>query len=306
MHVPWTPSDLPPHEPSKATANNKPRTHSIFSSSASRKHSDASSFHRRKSTFSITSALDAEYDARTNAQEQSNFFAKLPFELRTMVYEYVMGQEVVHLTLGSKKRFGHFICEDADEDFAGTLRECRCKVLVGGKQGQRLDQGGVNLLRTCRRLYSEVIPGLYRPHSFSLLHSTHLLYLPARLPQPRIDSIRTLHLRWPIRGMPYLRRDSSSKRIAYPEDTKNWERGWSVLAGMVGLRQLHVVVIDPSPGGIWESRWLAQEEKLLGPVRQVTRPERFELVLPFDTCWTGWDMGSSNVVLRTPGHGVVV
>lgn len=75
------------------------------------------------------------------------FFAKLPLELRTMVYEYVMSEGVVHLTMGSKKRFGHFVCEEE----AG--RECGCRVLVGGgREGGRLDRGCGGLVRVCRRV----------------------------------------------------------------------------------------------------------------------------------------------------------
>jgi hypothetical protein len=36
----------------------------------------------------------------------------LPLEIRKMIYEFVMGEETVHLTFGSKKRFGNFICEE--------------------------------------------------------------------------------------------------------------------------------------------------------------------------------------------------
>jgi hypothetical protein len=64
-----------------------------------------------------------------------------------MVYEYVMGEETIHLTMGSKKRFGHFVCEDE----AGG-RECGCRVLVGGREGERLSSACVRMLRTCRRM----------------------------------------------------------------------------------------------------------------------------------------------------------
>ena len=152
--------------------------------------------------------------------------------------------------------------------------------------------------------YSESIPHLYRPHTFSLLHLTHLLYLPSRLPQPRINSIRTLRLRWAIRALPYLRR-GPTQRLAYREDTANWERGWGILAGMKGLRDLYVVLVDPSPQGMWERSWVELEEQLLAPVREVKGPRWFEVVLPFATCRTDWDMGESRVVLRKPEGGGV-
>jgi hypothetical protein len=147
--------------------------------------------------------------------------------------------------------------------------------------------------------YSESIPHLYRPHAFSLLHPTHLLYLPTRLPPQRINSIRTLRLRWAIRALPYLRR-GPAQRLAYHEDSANWTRGWSILAGMTGLRDLYVVLVDPTPQRMWERHWLELEEQLLAPVKLVVRPRLCEVVLPFATCRTDWDMGESRVVLRKP------
>jgi hypothetical protein len=66
------------------------------------------------------------------------------------VYEYLMGEETVHLTIGSKKRFGHFVCE---EEGRGNQKECGCRVLVGGgREGVRLNAGCMGVLRVCRRM----------------------------------------------------------------------------------------------------------------------------------------------------------
>lgn len=67
------------------------------------------------------------------------------------MFAYVYGEETIHLTMGSKKKIGHFVCEDKDA-VAHELRECSCRILVGGRATQRLDMGGVALLRTCRRV----------------------------------------------------------------------------------------------------------------------------------------------------------
>lgn len=72
---------------------------------------------------------------------------------------------------------------------------------------------------------------------------------------------------------------------------------------MTGLRELYVVLADPSPQGMWERNWLELEEQLLKPLTNVTRPERFEVMLPFARCGVDWDMGESRVVLRKPDGG---
>jgi hypothetical protein len=69
---------------------------------------------------------------------------------------------------------------------------------------------------------------------------------------------------------------------------------------MTGLRDLYVVLIDPTPQRMWERHWLELEEQLLAPVKLVVRPRLCEVVLPFATCRTDWDMGESRVVLRKP------
>lgn len=144
------------------------------------------------------------------------------------------------------------------------------------------------------------MPHLYNPHTFSLLHITHLLYLPSRLPQPRLNAMRTLRLRWTVRALPYFRRTSNAKHYAYPEDTANWEKAWEILAGMEGLKDLRVVLLDPSRDGIWEGHWLELEHLLLEPVKKVVRPRCFEIMLPYATCGLDWDMGESRCVLRRP------
>jgi len=289
----WTPSDMPSTDPSTS----KPKSRNPFSLKAS--PPEHGIVRPRASTISLTSEPDVDIDARTHAQGQSDFFTRLPLELRQLVYEHVMGAEIVHLTLSTKKkRFGHFLC-DSEGDGG---REYMCRVLVFGKKGARLYPGGPTVLRACRRMYSEAISYLYRAHTFSLLHITHLLYLPASIPQPRLNSIRTLHLRWAIRALPYMSRGPSN-RVVYRDDTANWEKAWTIIANMQGLRHLRVILMDPSPQWLWQSEWMELEDMLLDSVRMVTKPRDAIVVLPYPSCRTDWDMGESTVKLRIFGNG---
>jgi hypothetical protein len=149
--VRWTPHDIPSHEStskSKMRSRFSLRSSSLASSSAL---AYRRSVKKRRSTISLTSISDPELDARTLQQGQSMFFARLPIEIRRIVYEYVMGDEMVHLTLSTKQRFGHFVCEGSDEE--SKSEGCGCKVLVGGKQGTKLNGACTQLVRVCRRLY---------------------------------------------------------------------------------------------------------------------------------------------------------
>jgi hypothetical protein len=140
--VRWVPSDIPSQDASKPKKSRNP-----FSNKLQPALSD-DSIRLRKSTVSLSSEPDADMDARTHAQGQSMFFANLPLEIRKIVYEYVMGEQTLHLTMGSKKRFKHFVCEDGKVG----QKECRCRVLVGGREGERLERACVSVLRTCRRM----------------------------------------------------------------------------------------------------------------------------------------------------------
>jgi hypothetical protein len=84
----------------------------------------------------------------------------------------------------------------------------------------------------------------------------------------------------------------------------NWERGWGIIAGLQGLKNLYVAVVDPRIHNMWQGSWLEFEELLLKPVKEVVRPRTFELMLPFASCGVGWDMGESRCVLRKPQNRV--
>lgn len=145
----WVPHDLPSQDSAKQRQPKKSRN--PFSSKSSSTESRHGTIRARKSTISLNSEPDPELDARTLAQGQSMFFAMLPLEIRKIVYEYVMGEETVHLTMGSKKRFGHFVCEDCGGE-GMDAGECRCRVLVGGREGERLCGACVRMLVVCRRM----------------------------------------------------------------------------------------------------------------------------------------------------------
>ena len=83
--------------------------------------------------------------------------ARLPLELRRMVYAYLYESEAIHLTVGEKKdklgrreqRFGNFICT---QQHIGT---CTCRVVVAGSALETslpaLDAAQLGLARCCRR-----------------------------------------------------------------------------------------------------------------------------------------------------------
>lgn len=96
---------------------------------------------RRKS--STISLLNAEGAHKARDQMQSPFFAKLPAEVRLLIYEYVAGEgETVHLTLGlgsRKMRYGHFVCPHRNPSWTETIGEAG--VIGEGDVDEEVDLG---------------------------------------------------------------------------------------------------------------------------------------------------------------------
>jgi hypothetical protein len=170
----WEPSDIRSEDPgqrsnsgarnSPADTKDKPNERITFhirsSSSATppNRVQDTQLLRPRKSAISLTSISDPELDARTDFQWQSTFFAKLPLEIRRMVYGYLYEGETIHLTVGEKKdrigrkeaKFGNFICTQEH------IGQCTCRVVVAGSPLEtslpQLDGGHLALVRSCRRM----------------------------------------------------------------------------------------------------------------------------------------------------------
>jgi len=165
----WAPHDIPSSEPSSS----KPKSRNPFSLKSSTPDHVATRPRKSFKSVNSRSKYNVEVDARAHAQQQQSlFFARLPIELRRIVYEYVMGEEVVHLTLSTKRRYGHFVCDGVEEG-SGRGKQCTCRVLVGGRKGSRLDGACISLLRACKLMYVSNSLFGYRPlrMRYSVPHS---------------------------------------------------------------------------------------------------------------------------------------
>jgi hypothetical protein len=161
----WLPNDLfvpdveSPHQSDSSSRIFSRRKIALHRGDTDKKRKDAKRnnappYYRKHNLSGIKLPGD-DGEILTHAQAQSLFFAKLPRELRDMVYSFVIGDApVVHLMLGAKKqRFTHFLCCEEMERGQGN-RQCGCSVFnLGGRRGSRLDGGILGLMRGCRRLY---------------------------------------------------------------------------------------------------------------------------------------------------------
>ncbi|KAF2628370.1 hypothetical protein BU25DRAFT_420853 [Macroventuria anomochaeta] len=156
------------------------------------------------------------------------------------------------------------------------------------------------MLRTCRQIYSEAIEYLYTANTFSLStwdddHPT-LDYMSYYFLPHRLTQIRALRIDWEVDSFYHDRHRTTSGLL----HLEAWKQSWGALRAMTGLRQLRVVlyfrwrdVLD-----CYEDYWKKHELELLDPVKTITAPANFVLVLPDRRCSTNIDMGSSKCILQ--------
>lgn len=190
-------------------------------------------------------------------QPLSPLFTILPSEIRQRVFFYVLGGNTFHLAHIAKRivhqRFDNAAPSSDEEDPTGKMPLQMPPLIEWIDESNRIPHPGqfssltISLLQTCRAIYIEAIPILYKSNTFSVNSPLVLLYLHdyALLPQ-RFSEIRHLHL------IPWVYFDNPAHdvgRIHEPYDPETWPRFWDLAANM-GLRSL----------GLWVEKWGGNEE----------------------------------------------
>ncbi|KAI9845111.1 MAG: hypothetical protein M1838_001900 [Thelocarpon superellum] len=184
---------------------------------------------------------------RTYWQSECVLFAKLPPEVRRLIWLACLGGMTLRLNMWDRR----ISCDGPPSDDPHRIRP-------------------LSLLLTCRRVYAEAIDLLYASNQFELGNPDCLERLPRLLLPQRMHAIRRLRFTWHLSEPPFC----GGSRY---KDTV-WTIIWQVLASMKGLRELQV---ELQIACVWRMHWLTQERKLLEPVKAVTTPDVFELTLPF-------------------------
>lgn len=111
--------------------------------------------------------------------------------------------------------------------------------------------------------YSEGVEILYTRNLFDLNHIVTLQHLASTVLPERFNQIRSLQLTWDIGTISFV-----------PEA---WKTTWSTIAGMKGLKSLHVVLYE---SGYACDRSPAKENMVLGPMYEVLQTEEFDVEMP--------------------------
>lgn len=209
---------------------------------------------------------------RTLPQNKSDIITKLSTEIRLIIWEYAITDNIVHIIQERKKLLNKPCINTSDT----AERHCDCCYASGygdiwsEQRGAKL----LPLLRTCRLVYSEAVDILYSRNAFRFEHLDTLIHFSTMTLPCRFNNIRSLQIYWYFKRDIYL--DSSFTYPPYDKDT--WERACGVLANIEGLRNLTLTLGARS----WHQK---SRDMLLQSLMQIQPRKRFEVTVPW--VWPG-------------------
>lgn len=191
----------------------------------------------------VLSSLEPEQS--TDDQRACGLISKLPYDIRLVIYEMVLGGNMLHLEAQSQKsRLMYHVCKHPDQvDDQRSHTDCNELSAVRPSSAPREESleatGLLPLLVTCRRIYSEAISVLYNANTFEFTQNfAAFTFLKYMIPQQRLSCFRhfRLHLRLPRHPMLNGRA------------TRDWHDLWSFFGDeMCGLQSLYLELLMLQP-----------------------------------------------------------
>jgi hypothetical protein len=246
-----------------------------------------------KSSPSTTRNLSTSKDSvprRKFDQSQSALFARLPGEIRHLIWIKVLGRHLLHVARAPKRllaidcaakvNVGPDLLETRFHGCWGVTRHLGTTpgfYLYPRNHHPSKPANLLPLLQTCRRIYTETISILYEDNIFDINHLDTLVYLQQSVLPQRLNQIRVLNLTWDFKWPTAI--------SPAPYDLATWREACNTLASFASLQELMVYLTgenDLTPGTYWKDRW--------GPVLEaLTRTKaakKFNVFLPWseDEC----------------------
>lgn len=211
-----------------------------------------------------------------NRQDASPLFSSLPPEVRTMIWQYVLGGQKYHL-MQVPKRVGYHHCEVGPTSDPG--RSCCLPAMAywrheNGTYSYRdyldrypgaplprppafelfelppnTDPHTLALLRTCQRIYREAINIPYHSNIFDIDDPEILLGLRQTIPRQRLREIKSLRIFIEAQYPPYSGMTSAPW---YGSFDGIWTLMWHTVAfDMTGLENLELIIQSGSTFPEW-------------------------------------------------------
>lgn len=192
-------------------------------------------------------------------QPDCMLFSKLPAEIRLMIYNYVFGDETVHL-VQLKGKIRHVRCHHSSSSLESNRQCCpitpaRWRVSDGEIPGHTdrvlyphthaslpdmLSNSSLSLLRTCRAIYAEAADIPFRNPVFDVddLH-TFIAFSLSICPQ-RLQSIKRLTVQWMPVWQPMAGEEHKSSIYSHTHNDRLWALFWARIASLGGLEELRL------------------------------------------------------------------
>lgn len=223
-----------------------------------------------------------------NEQKESVLFARLPAEIRTIIWHHVLGGRRYHL-MQVPRRIGHHLCGGGP--FSDPGRSCCLAAMAYWRQESGSnplvgyldryfpvtppphadsdelvplapisDPHVLGLLQTCQRIYREAIDIPYRSNIFDIDDPETLLGLRQTIPRQRLRAVKSLRVFIEALYPPYLGLRSAPW---YDRFDGLWTLMWHTIAhDMIGLESLELVIHSDSISSGWTQNHSPWAQKL--------------------------------------------
>lgn len=244
--------------------------------------------------------LSQSAEMQENEQESSPLFSRLPPEIRTMIWHYVLGGQTYHLTQ-VPKRIGHHRCEVGPTSDPG--RSCCLAAMTYWRHemgtasydeyldrypganhpaassfdpslmGPKCDAHTLALLRTCQRIYRESIDIAYYDNTFDVDDPETLLNLRRTIPRQRLQAIKHLRVYLETQYPPFSGLHPAPWFASFDGI---WTLMWHTIAyDMTGLENLELII---QSGSIFPE-WPRKDPPWAANLRDVTGLKSFQLIV---------------------------
>jgi len=210
----------------------------------------------------------------TSEQAHCCFFQILPYDVRRIIYEYILADETFHI-IRLRKKLRHVRCTK-DQKSVSDGKTCWGMSTVDGTlikdlEKKLLGRGLLDILRTCRLVYTEAIDVLYSKNTFDVNGPETMISLSQTLLAHRLDAIRSLQLTWAFFRTAHTVYDGD--KILLSGDEALWKTCWAIVGGMKRVSEIRVW-LSMSPA-VEAAR--QPEEDLLKPLNEIGLKKRIEV-----------------------------
>ncbi|KAL4868149.1 hypothetical protein BDV12DRAFT_170147 [Aspergillus spectabilis] len=206
-----------------------------------------------------------------NPQTTSPFLTKLPLEIRLMIYEYAFGDEVVHL-VQVKDKIRHVRCNQTTSSLDKNRRCCpitaarwRANDMSAPSSPQDLKQiqsqstnmlyphthpslpshlstSSIPLLQTCRTIYAESSPILYKNATFDTDDLATFIAFTLSISPAHLAVIKSLAVQWTPVWQPMAGEEHKSSIYSHTHNDRLWALFWTRVAALKGLENMTLSV----------------------------------------------------------------